>query len=61
MAVWSNGLQTSYFHRKDPNYFEEIPNILTSDETLKDILQEKFTFDNLIAIDILKTQKRYGR
>ena len=27
MAVWSNGLQISYFHRKDPNYFEEIPDI----------------------------------
>lgn len=58
MAVWSNGLQASYFHRKDPNYFEEIPDIPTSDKTLKDILQEKFTFDDLIAIDILKTQKR---
>ena len=58
MAVWSNGLQTSYFHRKDPNYFEEIPDIPTSDKTLKDILREKFTFDDLISIDILKTQKR---
>ena len=52
MAVWSNGLQTSYFHRKDPNYFEEIPDIPTSDKTLKDILQEKFTFDDLMAMDV---------
>ena len=58
MAVWSNGLQINYFHRKDPNYFEEIPDIPTSDKSLKDILREKFTFDDLIKIDILQTQKR---
>ena len=58
MAVWTNGSQVSYFHRKDPNYFEPIPNIPTSDKSLKDILQVDFTFDNLIEIDILKTQKK---
>lgn len=58
MAVWSNGSQISYYHRKDPNYFEPIPNIPASDKSLKDILQVDFTFDNLIEIDILKTQKK---
>lgn len=58
MAVWTNGSQVSYFHRKDPNYFEPIPNIPISDKSLKDILQVDFTFDNLIEIDILKTQKK---
>ena len=58
MAVWTNGSQVSYFHRKDPNYFEPIPNVPTSDKSLKDILQVDFTFDNLIEIDILKTQKK---
>ena len=28
MGVWSNGEQISYYHRKDPNYFEDIPAIL---------------------------------
>ncbi len=27
MAVWSNGEQTIFYHRKEPNYFEHIPNI----------------------------------
>ena len=27
MGVWSNGEQISYYHRKDPNYFEDIPGI----------------------------------
>lgn len=58
MAVWCNGSQISYYHRKDPNYFEPIPNIPTSDKSLKDILQEDFCFDDLIKADILRTQKR---
>ena len=58
MAVWTNGSQISYYHRKDPNYFESIPNIPTSDKSLKDILRIDFTFDNLIEVDILKTQKK---
>ena len=58
MAVWSNGSQISYFHRKDPNYFEPIPNIPTSDKSLKDILNEPFTFEKLVEVDILRTQKQ---
>ncbi|WP_300718679.1 N-6 DNA methylase [Helicobacter sp. UBA3407] len=58
MAVWSNGSQISYYHRKDPNYFQEIPNIPTSDKSLKDILQSNFTFADLIEKDRLKIQKK---
>ena len=58
MAVWTNGSQVSYYHRKDPNYFESISDIPTSDKSLKDILQIDFTFDNLIKVDILKRQKK---
>lgn len=58
MAVWSNGSHISYYHRKDPNYFQEIPNIPTSDKSLKDILQSNFTFADLIEKDKLKTQKK---
>lgn len=61
MAVWSNGNQISYYHRKDPNYFESIPNIPTSDKSLKDILNEPFTFDDLIKTDILTIQKKPKR
>ncbi|RDU58993.1 N-6 DNA methylase [Helicobacter marmotae] len=58
IAVWSNGSQVSYYHRKDPNYFESIPNIPTNDKSLKDILNQPFTFDDLIKTDILIMQKR---
>lgn len=58
MAVWSNGRQISYYHRKDPNYFEEIPNIPPNNKSLKDILQVHFTFKDLMEVDILKTQEK---
>lgn len=55
MAVWSNGKKVSYYHRKDPNYFEPIPNIPPNNKSLVDILKIPFTFDDLIKQDILKT------
>lgn len=58
MAVWSNGQEIAYYHRKDPNYFEPISDIPEAKQTLKDVLREDFTFDDLTKRDILKTQRR---
>jgi type I restriction enzyme M protein len=58
MAVWSNGQEIAYYHRKDPNYFEPIPDIPEAKQSLKDLLKEKFTIDDLIKKDILSTQRR---
>ncbi|MGH2327832.1 N-6 DNA methylase [Campylobacter taeniopygiae] len=58
MAVWCNGKEISYYHRKDPNYFESIPNIPKSNQTLPEILRVDFTFKDLIEKDILKQQTR---
>lgn len=58
MSVWTNGSQITFFNRKDPNYFEEIPDIPNSGQTLKDILDEPFTLKDLIVKDkILKEGK----
>ena len=58
MSVWTNGSQITCFNRKDPNYFEEIPNIPTETQSLKDILDEPFTLKDLIIKDkILKEGK----
>lgn len=58
MSVWTNGSQITFFNRKDPNYFEEIPNIPTETQSLKDILDEPFTLKDLIVKDkILKEGK----
>jgi len=51
IAVWTNGGQISHYHRKDPNYFEDITDIPKADQTLEDILKERFTLKDLIIKD----------
>lgn len=58
IGVWTNGQQISFYHRKDPNYFEDIPNIPNSSQKLKDILTERWTIDDLINKDKLVTEKK---
>jgi type I restriction enzyme M protein len=58
MGVWSNGEQISYYHRKDPNYFEDIPGIPSAREKLSDILSERWTIDDLVRLDKLVNEKK---
>lgn len=58
MGVWTNGEQISYYHRKDPNYFEDIPNIPNAHQKLSDILTERWTIEDLIKNDKLLTEKK---
>lgn len=58
MGVWTNGEQISYYHRKDPNYFEDIPAIPSVHERLSDILSERWTMDDLIRLDKLVNEKK---
>ena len=58
MGVWSNGESISFYHRKDPNYFEDIPAIPKATEKLSDILSERWTIGDLIKKDKLVTQKK---
>jgi type I restriction enzyme M protein len=51
IAVWTNGGQISQYHRKAPNYFEDITDIPKADQTLEDILKERFTLKDLIIKD----------
>lgn len=51
IGVWSNGEKISHYNRKDPNYFEDITDIPKADQSLKDILNERFTLKNLIIKD----------
>lgn len=53
MAVWTNGKHIEYYHRKDPNYFEEIRDIPEAGKSLRDILQMRWTLDDLIKNDKL--------
>ncbi len=58
MGVWSNGDSISFYHRKDPNYFEDIPSIPSAHEKLSDILSERWTIDDLVRVDKLVNQKK---
>jgi type I restriction enzyme M protein len=51
IGVWTNGSQISQYNRKDPNYFEDITDIPRADQTLQDILKERFTLRDLIIKD----------
>lgn len=58
IGVWSNGGSISYYHRKDPNYFEDITDIPSSSQKLGDILNERFTMANLVTKDKLAIVKK---
>jgi len=58
IAVWTNGDQISHYHRKDPNYFEDITDIPNANQTLADILNIRFTLDDLVKKDKLVTEKK---
>lgn len=58
IGVWTNGDSISYYNRRDPNYFKDIPNIPSAHEKLSDILQERWTIDDLIKNDKIATQRK---
>lgn len=58
IGVWTNGEQISCYNRKDPNFFESISDIPKVGQKLSDILNEKFTYDDLRSIDKISKEKR---
>lgn len=58
IGVWTNGEQISCYNRKDPNFFVTISDIPKADQKLSDILNEKFTYDDLKKRDKISTEKR---
>ncbi len=58
IGVWTNGYSISFYHRKDPNYFEDLSAIPSAIEKLSDILKERWTIDDLVEKDKLLTEKK---
>jgi type I restriction enzyme M protein len=58
IGVWTNGEQISHYHRKDPNYFEDITDIPKAKQRLKDILSERFTLKDLIIKDKIANERK---
>ncbi|MBX3330659.1 MAG: N-6 DNA methylase [Nitrospira sp.] len=48
LALWSDGGQAVAWHRKNPNYFVEIPDIPTATQTIEDIAGQPWTIQTLI-------------
>ena len=48
LAVWTNGDDISYYHRKDPNYFEEVSFLPDASQKLSSLFDEKLTIADLI-------------
>jgi len=58
IGIWSNGDSISFYHRKDPNYFEDIPGIPREDQKLSEILSERWTIEDLIEKDKLVSERK---
>ena len=58
IGVWTNGESISYYNRKDPNFFEDIPGIPRATEKLSDILTERWTIDDLVKKDKLVNERK---
>jgi type I restriction enzyme M protein len=49
LALWSNGIQSIVWHRKNPNYFVEIPDVPTSGQSIDDIVGQPWDISTLIG------------
>ena len=58
IGVWTNGEKISHYHRKDPNYFEDITDVPKATQELKDILSESFTLKDLVIKDKLANERK---
>jgi type I restriction enzyme M protein len=58
IGIWTNGDSISFYHRRDPNYFEDITKIPNAHEKLSDVLSEQWTIDDLIKKDKLVTERK---
>lgn len=48
IALWSDGTQAVIWHRKNPNYFVEIPELPTVGQTIDDIVGQPWTIQTLL-------------
>ncbi|AGI33420.1 TPA: N-6 DNA methylase [Mannheimia haemolytica] len=58
IGVWTNGESISYYNRRDPNYFKDIPDIPNAQQKLSDLLQERWTIQDLIDNDKIAKQRK---
>ena len=57
IAVWTNGNQIAYYNRQDPNFFKDIRDIPTANQTLEDIVSQRWTIQDLKENDKLQKER----
>ena len=58
MGIWTNGETISFYNRRDPNYFKDIPSIPKASQKLTDILTERWKIEDLVKHDKLVHEKK---
>ena len=58
IGVWTNGQQISYYHRKDPNFFEDLTALPHAGQKLSDILGERWKIEDLKKRDKLVQERK---
>ena len=53
IGVWTNGGETIILHRRDPNYFQNLPDIPRVSQTLSELLDERWTLEDLAEHNVL--------
>ena len=58
LAMWSNGILTEVWHRKNPNYFVPIHHLPYANQTIKDIVDQPWTTQTLVDKDVARARAR---
>ncbi|RJX18218.1 MAG: SAM-dependent methyltransferase [Ammonifex sp.] len=53
IGVWTNGGEIIILHRRNPNYFQNLPDIPRAGQTLSELLDERWTLDDLAEHNVL--------
>ena len=57
IGVWTNGEIIECYHRKDPNYFEKVRHLPKARETLRDVIGQRWTINDLTRENKLEDGK----
>lgn len=57
IGVWTNGGESIVLHRRDPNYFQSLPDIPRAAQTLTELLDERWTLADLAEHNVLVRER----
>lgn len=57
LAMWSNGILSEVWHRKNPNYFVSIHNLPRANQTIEEIINQPWTIHTLIQKEFIREKE----